>query len=186
MANCRREPVDTEFSDVLSGFSRFNLVNLWISVSGGRGCISVESILFLDVGEPLSWGRRWHYCFQACRCLQRRIGSGEGQEEHQRGTTEDEMVDPSPTRWTWVWASSGSWWWTGKPGLLQSMRVGHNWTTELNWWVKSTPRLSSLVVRLTAHFGERKILVAHPTLFISPLEVEVVGADGLHEPVPET
>ena len=41
----------------------------------------------------------------------------------------------SPTRWTWVWASSGSWWWTGKPGVLQSMRsqrAGHNWATELN------------------------------------------------------
>jgi len=37
----------------------------------------------------------------------------------------------SPTRWTWVWASSGSWWWTGKPGVLQSMglqRVGLDWT----------------------------------------------------------
>ena len=34
-----------------------------------------------------------------------------------------------------VWTSSGSWWWTGKPGVLQSMgsqRVGHNWATELN------------------------------------------------------
>ena len=39
----------------------------------------------------------------------------------------------SATQWTWVWASSGSWWWTGKPGMLQSMgsqRVGHNWVTE--------------------------------------------------------
>ena len=39
----------------------------------------------------------------------------------------------SLTRWTWVWASSRSWWWTGKPGVLQSMglqRVGHNWATE--------------------------------------------------------
>ena len=36
-----------------------------------------------------------------------------------------------------IWASSGSWWWTGKPGMLQSMgsqRVGHNWGTELNWY----------------------------------------------------
>ena len=36
--------------------------------------------------------------------------------------------------WTWVWASSRSWWWTGKPGMLQStwlQRVRHNWTTEL-------------------------------------------------------
>ena len=42
----------------------------------------------------------------------------------------------SLTWWTWVWVSSGSWWWTGKPGVLQSMgseRVGHNWETELNW-----------------------------------------------------
>ena len=42
----------------------------------------------------------------------------------------------SPTQWTWVWASSGSWWWTGRPGLLQSMglqRVRHDWVTEVNW-----------------------------------------------------
>ena len=42
----------------------------------------------------------------------------------------------SPIQWTWVWASSGNWWWTGKPGMLQSMgsqRVRHNWGTELNW-----------------------------------------------------
>ena len=38
--------------------------------------------------------------------------------------------------WTWVWVNSGSWWWTRRPGLLQSMgsqRVGHEWATELNW-----------------------------------------------------
>ena len=42
----------------------------------------------------------------------------------------------SPTWWTWVWASSRSWWWTGRPGVLQSMgpqRVRHDWVTELNW-----------------------------------------------------
>ena len=42
----------------------------------------------------------------------------------------------SPTQWTWVCVSSGSWWWTGKPGVLQSMgsqRVRHDWVTELNW-----------------------------------------------------
>ena len=40
----------------------------------------------------------------------------------------------SLTLWTWVWVSSGSWWWTGKPRVLQSMglqRVRHNWVTEL-------------------------------------------------------
>ena len=38
--------------------------------------------------------------------------------------------------WTWVWVSCGSWWWTRRPGVLQSMglqRVGHGWVIELNW-----------------------------------------------------
>ena len=53
-------------------------------------------------------------------------------------------------QYTWVWASSGSWWWTGKPGVLQSMgsqRVRHNWVTELNysvWDLISPTRESNL------------------------------------------
>ena len=42
----------------------------------------------------------------------------------------------SLTWWMWVWVKSGSWWWTGRPGVLRSMgsqRVGHDWETELNW-----------------------------------------------------
>ena len=42
----------------------------------------------------------------------------------------------SPTRWTWVWVNCRSWWWTGRPGVLQSMglqRVRHAWVTVLNW-----------------------------------------------------
>ena len=41
----------------------------------------------------------------------------------------------SPTRWTWIWASSKSWWWTGKSSMQQSIglqRVRHDWATELN------------------------------------------------------
>ena len=51
----------------------------------------------------------------------------------------------SLTQWTWVWASSRSWRWTGRPGVPQSIvsqRVGHNWVTELNWTEKSQTRLS--------------------------------------------
>ena len=43
----------------------------------------------------------------------------------------------SPTQWIWVWVDSGSWWWTGRPGVLQfmgSQGVGHNWATELNYF----------------------------------------------------
>ena len=42
----------------------------------------------------------------------------------------------SLTQWTWVWVSSKSWWWTVRPGVLQSMgsqRVGDDWGTEMNW-----------------------------------------------------
>ena len=42
----------------------------------------------------------------------------------------------SLTRWTWVWVNPGSWWWTGRPGVLQSVgsqKAGHNWVTEPNW-----------------------------------------------------
>ena len=58
--------------------------------------------------------------------------AGKDWRQEEMGTTEDEMA--SPTLWTWVSASSGSWWWTGRLGMLQSMelqRVGHDWATEL-------------------------------------------------------
>ena len=58
-----------------------------------------------------------------------------GQKE--KGTTGWDGWMASPTRWMRVWVNSGSWWWTGRPGVLQfmgSQRVGHNWATELNWY----------------------------------------------------
>ena len=58
-----------------------------------------------------------------------------GQEE--KGTTEDEMAGwHHLTRWMWVWVNSGSWWWTGRPGVLRfmgSQKVGHDWVTDLIW-----------------------------------------------------
>ena len=55
---------------------------------------------------------------------------------HWRGQQRMSGWMASWTRWTWVCTSSGRWWWTGKPGVLQSMgsqRVGHDWVTELKW-----------------------------------------------------
>ena len=52
----------------------------------------------------------------------------------------------SPTRWTWVWVNSGSWWWTGRPGVLRfmgSQRVKHDWATELNWLNPSSGIISA-------------------------------------------
>ena len=63
-------------------------------------------------------------------CWERLKAGGEGDDRGWDGWM------ASPTQWTWVWASSRSWWWTGRPGVLQFMglqRVGHNWVTELNW-----------------------------------------------------
>ena len=57
-------------------------------------------------------------------------GRGEGDDRGWNGWM------ASPTQWTWVSVNSGSWWWTGRPGVLWFMglqRVGHDWVTELNW-----------------------------------------------------
>ena len=56
-----------------------------------------------------------------------------------RGEGDDRGWDgwmASLTWWMWVWVNSGSWWWTGRPGVLWFMglqRAGHDWATELNW-----------------------------------------------------
>ena len=60
-------------------------------------------------------------------------GLGAGEEGDNRGW--DGWM-ASLTQWTSVWVNSGSWWWTGRPGVLWSMgsqRVRHDWGTELNW-----------------------------------------------------
>ena len=60
-------------------------------------------------------------------------GFGAGREGDDRGW--DGWM-ASLTQWTWVWVNSGSWWWTGRPGVLRfmgSQKVGHDWVTELNW-----------------------------------------------------
>ena len=62
-------------------------------------------------------------------CWERLKAGGEGDNRRWDGWM------ASLTWWAWVWASSGSWWWIGKPDVMQSMgsqRVGHDWATELN------------------------------------------------------
>ena len=72
--------------------------------------------------ELIYWKRPW--------CWERLKARGEGDDRGWDGRM------ASPTQWTWVWVNSGSWWWTGMPGMLQSMglqRVRHDWATEMNW-----------------------------------------------------
>ena len=74
--------------------------------------------------ELMHWKRSW--------CWERWKAGREGDDRGWYGS----MVPL--TQQTWVWVSSGSRWWTGKPGVLQSMesqRVGHDWTTELTDWL---------------------------------------------------
>ena len=62
------------------------------------------------------------------------MGKIEG--ERRRGPQRMRDLMASPTQYTWVWVNSGSWWWTRRPSILQSMglqRVRHDWATELNW-----------------------------------------------------
>ena len=69
--------------------------------------------------ELTHWKRFW--------CWERLRAGGEGDDRGWDGWM------ASRTRWTWVWGNSGSWWWTGRPGVLQpveSQRVGHDLASE--------------------------------------------------------
>ena len=71
--------------------------------------------------ELTPWKRPW--CWETLKA------EGEGDDRGWDGCM------ASLTGWTWIWGSSPSWWWTGKPGVLQSIglqRVIHDWATELN------------------------------------------------------
>ena len=73
--------------------------------------------------------------FERPWCWERLRAEGEGDDRRWDGWM------ASPTQWTWVWVDSGSWWWTGRPGVLWFMvlqRVRHDWETELNWTECST------------------------------------------------
>ena len=90
---------------------------------------------FLDTWceELIHWKRPW--------CWERLKAGGEGDNRGWDGWM------ASLTQWTWVWVDCGSWWWTGRPGMLQSMgsqRVRHDWATKLNW-IPSTSKFTSTV-----------------------------------------
>ena len=81
-----------------------------------------SSTLATSCEELTHWKRLW--CWE---------GFGAGEEGDDRGW--DSWM-ASLTRWTSVWVNSGSWWWTGRPGVLRfmgSQRVSNDWATQLNW-----------------------------------------------------
>ena len=89
--------------------------------------------------ELTHWKRPW--------CWERLKTGGEGNNRRWDGWME------SLTQWTWVWESSRSWWWPGKPEVLQSMRsqrVRHNWATELNG-TKQKPIVDTKMIKKSKH-----------------------------------
>ena len=94
----------------------------WTIKTGDHWRIDAFNTFSTWCEELTHWKRSW--------CWERLKAGGEGDNRAWDGWM------ASLSRWTWVWVNSRSWWWTGKPGVLQSMglqRVGHDWATELNW-----------------------------------------------------
>ena len=92
----------------------------------------------------------------------------------------------SPTQWTWVWVNSGSWWWTGRPGVLQFMgwhRVGHDWVTELNWMLnqESTEPFER---RARVRFSSQTIAAAAKLLQSCPTLCDPIDGSPPGSPVP--
>ena len=89
----------------------------------------VKSLSFaIRLNLILSWPDHW----KRPQCWERLKARGEGDDRGWDGWM------ASQSRWTWVWASSKNWWWTGKPGMLQSKGVTESDTTErLNWTEKT-------------------------------------------------
>ena len=77
-----------------------------------------SSTLATSCEELTHWKRLW--------CWERLGAGGEGDDRGWDGWM------TSPTRWTWVWVNSGSWWWTGRPGMLQFMG-SQSWTRLSDW-----------------------------------------------------
>ena len=96
------------------------------------GC-SLEGLMKL---KPQYFG----HLMQRAVSLEKTLMLGKTESRRRRGRQRMRWWTASLTWWTWVWVDSGSWWWTGRPGVLQfmgSQRVGHDWATELSWKSKS-------------------------------------------------
>ena len=93
------------------------------------GCLLEGLMLKLKLHILATWCKELTHLKRSW-CWERLRAGGEGDDRGWDGWM------ASLTQWTWVWVDSGSWWWTGRPGVLRfmgSLRVGHDWATELNW-----------------------------------------------------
>ena len=118
---CWRRPLRVPWTARRSNQSLLKEISPGCSLEGL--CWSWDSNTLATWCEELThWKRPW--------CWERLGAGGEGDDRGWDGWM------ASLTQWTWVWVDYGSWWWTGRPGVLWfmwSQRVGHDWATELNW-----------------------------------------------------
>ena len=129
---------------------------LWGSKITADGDCSHEIKRCLLLGRKVNlelthWKRLW--CWE---------GLGAGEEGDDKGW--DGWM-ASRTRWTWVWVNSRSWWWTSRPGVLRfmgSQRVGHDWTTELNWTDETNDENIRKMLTINSMRTEILIVSVHP------------------------
>ena len=91
---------------------------------------SLEGLMLKLNSNILATSRRELTHLKRPWCWERLREGGEGDDRWWDGWM------ASPTQWTWVWVDSGSWWWTGRPSVLEFMGsqiVGYDWVTKLNW-----------------------------------------------------
>ena len=108
----------------------------WVFI--GRTDVEAETPI-LWPSDAKSWLTWKPWCWEGLRA------GGEGDDRGWNGWM------ASLTQWTWVWVNSGSWWWTGRPGVLWfmgSQRVGHDWATELNWTERTKTSYSTYIAIL--------------------------------------
>ena len=127
--NCTIKKAERQRIDASAGEESWESLELQGDQSSqGKSALSVHwkdwcwswnsNTLSTSCEELTRWKRPW--CWEG-------LGAGEGDDRGWDGWM------ASPTQWTWVWGNCGSWWWTGRPGVLRfmgSQRIGHDWATE--------------------------------------------------------
>ena len=133
---------------------------LWTARRSNQSILKEISPAYSLEGLMLSWNSNTlaTWCEELIHlkrpwCWERLKAGGEGDDRGWDGWM------ASPTQWAWVWVNSGSWWWTGRPGVLQSLgsqRVRHDWVTGLKYQSHGVDGMTKMVeakVQYSIHDG---------------------------------
>ena len=120
-----------------------------VNPKGNQSCIFIGRT---DAEAPILWPpdvKNW--------LIGKNPDAGKDWKQRRRGWQRMRWLDGITDSVTWVWVNSGSWWWTGGFGVLQSMglqRIGHDSATELNWELRK--------VQHTAYFNRNLAFTLYP------------------------